>query len=269
MWKYVVAFILIFGLTVYVSLQTLRIVEQAAQQTTPTANGSKAPNTQGNQAQEADKNPKQTTPFWFRFFNWPEGVTAWAILLTLFAIAEQTQQTRKAAEAGLKSAKAALLSAQALINSERPWILITTRPRVHSLPGFDVFAENKGRTTAALIAKYWNAVIVEDIEQLPFKPEWESCKNYPDPIILIPGDSFLVHTIAKPTIAFAGRSLETYQKVEDGSLEAYVFGCVAYRDLLNPDSPSHETGWLFMCVPEGDGVVLATGFDWGEYGKHT
>ncbi len=110
MWKYVLAFVVVFGLTVFVSYQTQQIAEQDARQTAPTTNGAAAPNPQNNQALEIPKIPKQNTPFWlhffFQLFTWPEGVTAWAILLTLFAIAEQTQQTRKAAEAASISAEA-------------------------------------------------------------------------------------------------------------------------------------------------------------------
>src|ERR1035441_5611771 len=93
MWKYVAAFVVIFGLTVFVSSQNQRIAEQDARQTAPIANRSVAPNAQGNQAQEAPKYPERNPPFWFRFFTWPEGVTVWAIILTLIVIAEQTQQT--------------------------------------------------------------------------------------------------------------------------------------------------------------------------------
>jgi hypothetical protein len=106
MWKYIVAFVVILGLTGYVSLQSQRIAEQGVQQTAPAANGAAASSAQDNHAQQDANNPKRNTPFWFPFFTWPEGVTAWAILLTLLAIAEQTKQTRKAAEAALISANA-------------------------------------------------------------------------------------------------------------------------------------------------------------------
>jgi hypothetical protein len=101
MWKYVAAFVVIFGLTIYVSHQTQQIAEQNKTQAASTANGSTASKVPNNQTPEIPKNPIRNTPFWYSFFTWPEGATGWAILLTLFAIAEQTQQTRKAAEAAL------------------------------------------------------------------------------------------------------------------------------------------------------------------------
>jgi hypothetical protein len=51
---------------------------------------------------------------WYGFFRWPNGTTAWAIILTLIAIAEQTKQTRKAAEAGRISADASTAQIQVM-----------------------------------------------------------------------------------------------------------------------------------------------------------
>jgi hypothetical protein len=159
--------------------------QQPAKQSKPAVIPANGPNGQANvQTNQADP------PKWYKALERPDW---WLVIiagLTGCVISWQSWEMRKAAETGLESTKAALLNAQALINSERPWILITTKPRVHGLPGFDVFAENKGRTPAAIVAKYWNAVIVENVEQLPVKPEWESCKNYPDPVILVPDESF-------------------------------------------------------------------------------
>jgi hypothetical protein len=112
MWKYAVAFVVIFGFTVYVSRQTQQITEQGVQQTAPTTNGLAASNVQESQANQDAKNPKRNAPFWFRFFTWPEGVTAWAILLTLLAIAEQTKQTSRAAEAAEASVKTGMDTAK-------------------------------------------------------------------------------------------------------------------------------------------------------------
>jgi hypothetical protein len=108
MLKYLAIFVAILGLAVYVSIQSRCIVENAAQQqsaqspNTPVSGG--APNEL--QQQNAGK-VVPALPLWYGFFSWPDGVTAWAIILTLLAIAEQTKQTKKAAEAALASATAA------------------------------------------------------------------------------------------------------------------------------------------------------------------
>ena len=88
-------------------------------------------------------------PVWAKFVTWPEGVGAWAVILTLLAIAWQSIETRRAANAAIegnidaKSANAATLveiqrqagvmerqatvmeeQTKTLINSERAWVLI-------------------------------------------------------------------------------------------------------------------------------------------------
>lgn len=50
-------------------------------------------------------------------FMWPEGITVWAIILTLLAIAEQTKHTAKAAQATAKSADATKIAAEASLTS--------------------------------------------------------------------------------------------------------------------------------------------------------
>lgn len=50
-------------------------------------------------------------------FRWPEGITVWAIILTLLAISEQTKHTAKAAQATAKSADATKIAAEASLAS--------------------------------------------------------------------------------------------------------------------------------------------------------
>jgi hypothetical protein len=58
------------------------------------------------QYQTHAKDAKWDPPHWYRLFTWQEGVTTWALMLTLLAIAEQTNETAKAAKAAQESAKA-------------------------------------------------------------------------------------------------------------------------------------------------------------------
>ncbi|MDR5726885.1 MAG: hypothetical protein RB191_05400 [Terriglobia bacterium] len=55
------------------------------------------PNQASESAKEADK--AEDSPCWIDTFAWPEGATAWALLLTLFVIAWQSTETRDAAKA--------------------------------------------------------------------------------------------------------------------------------------------------------------------------
>lgn len=60
-------------------------------------------------------------PCWHKLLSWPEGITAWAILLTLGAIIWQAWETRRSAEA---SAIAAKVAKDGLIAVHRPKVVV-------------------------------------------------------------------------------------------------------------------------------------------------
>lgn len=92
----------ILGLTVYVSVQNQRAAEQAVHQADQKPKAG-APSLGHEEPQENTKNPQRNPPGWYRFFTWPDGMTTWAILLTLWAIAWQSNETKKAAQASRDS----------------------------------------------------------------------------------------------------------------------------------------------------------------------
>ena len=82
-------------------------------------------------ASESDNEPNQTThntyqnsPSWYTAFKRPE----WALVLvgiaTLLVIGWQAWETRRSVGAGTVSALSAKISADALINSERAWVMV-------------------------------------------------------------------------------------------------------------------------------------------------
>ena len=80
----------------------------------------------------------------------------------------------KSAEAAAKSAEAALLHAQAIINAERPWVLITIVPSRSIENGFTVIATNRGRGPAQVVAALEETRIAIDETHLPSSPEFQS-----------------------------------------------------------------------------------------------
>lgn len=98
--------------------------------------------------------------WWYVLLAWPEGITAWLLLLTLGAIVWQAWETRKAAQSTESSALA-------FVTSQGPQILVTA----HGTPPHDFMGEppyvqmelqNQGPTTARnLNYEFW-------IEVLPF-----------------------------------------------------------------------------------------------------
>lgn len=101
--KYVAAIVLLIGMTVFVAFQDEHAAQDGA---TQSANADKsvpltkdeAGHTKGNVG-----NAERHAPSWYGFFRWPDGTTVWAIIMTLLAIAEQTRQTRRSAEATEKT----------------------------------------------------------------------------------------------------------------------------------------------------------------------
>src|ERR1700677_3239247 len=99
--KYLLGFLLAFLLSVLVTGQ----YEKYADNSTPPSQGGGSPTvTPGNAPQPKDNSqkPQSYPPSWLRvsyqLFCWPNGITVWALFLTLMTIAEQTMETRKAAE---------------------------------------------------------------------------------------------------------------------------------------------------------------------------
>jgi len=100
--KYLLGVILVFGVAVYVSVQDKR-----AQQTTENAaqfeKKTVSAKSDEQHPQKNVPNPERNSPSWYSFFRWPDGPTAWVIVLTLLVIAEQASDTAKATEAMQKS----------------------------------------------------------------------------------------------------------------------------------------------------------------------
>jgi hypothetical protein len=140
-WKYFTAIALISGCAIYVSHQYQKARGGCEKECAQAGNGARFSAVRHELCDECQQNAERNFPRWYRLFSWPEGITAWAIILTLIVIAEQTSQTRVAAEA-------ALLNAKAVINAERPWIMVSVKSPPGPMGGFTVYARNKGRTPA-------------------------------------------------------------------------------------------------------------------------
>jgi hypothetical protein len=83
-------------------------------------------------AKNDDRNATNNTentykpPVWAKFVTWPEGVGAWALILTLLAIAWQSIETHEAAKTGAEAANAASGS---LTMAEAQWKLMIEEKR--------------------------------------------------------------------------------------------------------------------------------------------
>jgi hypothetical protein len=191
-------------------------------------------------------------------------------LKTLKNIERQTEFGVSAAQAALQCANASLESSQAIVDSGRPWIVITIEPLLSIERGFKVMATNRGRTPARIHAKADCVKVITDETQLPSPPDYESGKSSTpfEPIILLPGETAGIRPFRRSDVRTYCASDEQFKKVEKWEEKVYIYGRVIYRDLISPiDQPDHETDWCCWYVyGEKDALVLSGPT---EYNKHS
>jgi hypothetical protein len=173
---------------------------------------------------------------------------------TLRTLQHQTVATREAAEA-------ALLNAQAVINAERPWIVVTVEQKGKN---FTVRGQNHGRTPAAIIASCYRHALVDDPQNLPIPP------TYPDEgtvlaykeLVMREGPPFVIVTYDVETIhkRVAGR----WARITSFEERLCLYGRVIYADHLSKDATGnpvfHETRWCYAYgFWEPDGLFMKDG----------
>ncbi|MFZ0745120.1 MAG: hypothetical protein WAM85_11980 [Terracidiphilus sp.] len=238
-WKYVMAIAVIWGCAIYVSHQYEITREQCDEKSKQIGNGSISPAPHYEESGKCQQNAERNFPRWYRLFSWPEGITTWAILFTLLAIAEQTTETSKAAQS-------ALLNAQAVINAERPWILVVLKNVRGPMGGFTVHARNRGHAPAIIIGSYIGCALVKNISGLPEKASYFPGSMVKDRII--PPDG------AVRTHWFDTRHIRKWLNEDIPPVmwmgQVFVFGKIVYRNLANPNNGEvHETRWISLYQP--------------------
>lgn len=256
--------VIIFGLAVYVAFEDGHYTQEVAQRNSDIDKSATTTNAIEKHSRESVPDFEQHAPSWYGwydFFRWPNGTTAWAIILTLMAVAAQARESAKATEAMRDSiplqqqaVNAALLNAQAVINAERPWLLVHIGPNNGPMGGFTIHAKNKGRTPAMITAVHMGCVAVEGISALPKEPPYGPGKLVQDRILVADDAAWVIwfdRKMLKNLLA------DDFDKALARELQVFVFVTVLYRDLLNPSAtPPHETRWvcLFELNEEGDAV---------------
>jgi hypothetical protein len=125
MLKYLLAIGLIFGVAIYISCQYQNAAAQPEQPAAKNASTRGTAISNDRHSPKDAKNSEWYLPRWYRLFAWPDGITTWAVLLTLLAIAEQTHQTAKAAQATKASSEAMLKSVELQSLAYKQWVDVT------------------------------------------------------------------------------------------------------------------------------------------------
>lgn len=185
-------------------------------------------------------------PWGYKLVAWPDGITAWAIIFTGFFIAWQAYESRRAAVSSANAAHAALLNAKALINAERPWLLVSADYKVEA-NNYEIVVTNMGRTPAELISVSWNRVFKETKGGLPQPVIHKGPWVYKTPPILVSGDSDSAQNISWGQVE---QECPDVGRLNGRQIAAFYYGIVCYRDLLGPPQDrEHETRFCFWYAP--------------------
>jgi len=183
-------------------------------------------------------------------------------LSLLKKIERQASYAEAAIDVAATSARAAYLNAQAVVNAERPWILITVEPSRSAENSFTIIATNRGRSPARITATAEQAIIAVDERYLPFTPEYdrEESKTPLVPIILVPGESTPIKPFSREEVKALCDSEERFRRIETWEEKLYLYGKVVYLDLIStPENQAHESNWCCWYIHgrQNSGLVLA------------
>jgi len=185
-------------------------------------------------------------------------------------IERQTHYAETAAQAAADSAKAALLYAQAQSQIDRPWIAVTASPAPGAPNSFHIVATNRGRNPARIVSLVDEIVSLGEEAQMPLPPMYKDEPKPPRaPIILVPGESTRIKAFRRDEVNSVCASPEQLKLVEDWDEKIYLYGNVAYEELISPgEKQLHETSWCCWYIHgrEKSGMVMAGP---PEYNQHT
>ncbi|MGB7845886.1 MAG: hypothetical protein WBL63_09750, partial [Candidatus Acidiferrum sp.] len=151
-----------------------------------------------------------------------------------------------AAEAAKANAEAARLNAQAVIDAERPWMVITIHPSP-GLPGNCVLrATNKGRTPAEIESGDFAFTFTSRPDDLPVPATYRDPFVVPHQIFLTQGDGFDVSPISPQSTI--DNAPEMKQRTQMGNQFLFFYGRICYRGVFTKEGREHfqyETRWCY------------------------
>jgi hypothetical protein len=177
-------------------------------------------------------------------------------VFTFAAVWYQAIKTADAAQSAAESANAALLNAQAVINTERPWLVAMLVPDKGKPDVFVCAIKNQGNTPAKIISVSATFMFLPSPISVRPEPHYPLLA-LPNLDLIVHGDSFSVHPGFAPesVIQQADKRATIYERREF----LLYFGNVVYRDMLYPedsDAGRHETKWSFIYNPLDDAAFI-------------
>jgi hypothetical protein len=165
-------------------------------------------------------------------------------LRTLKTIDRQTKATEDAAEA-------ALLSAKALLDAERPWLSVTVEQMKGSAALYQFSVKNLGRTPAMVIGTSVVRVVCEALPEIPEYPDGmsavESAREESGEVRLLAPDETWKFAAVDMSGIEPGWLLGqfAFNDLKSGKRDFFYFGKVQYRDVFAP-AVLHETHFCYI-----------------------
>lgn len=253
-WKYGIAVVLILGCSIYVSRQDQKTRDEYETK----CNQIKAVTvSQGTHQEDCDKGAEDAArhlPRWYRVFGWPEGITTWAILLTLLVIADQTAQTKRAAIATEDAAKAAMDSVEVIKRKEKARVKVrigklevvkveTTNDSYFAVVKVELF--NFGETKAFIANSCGDFSITRSD-----KPH---ATKFPEPLTSEPVIHATENPLEKKFPFFCDTGHDIIRSLNTGELFAHLYGMVSYTDVF--EAP-RVIRFRYLWTPNMHGVQL-------------
>ena len=167
-------------------------------------------------------------------------------LRTLKSIDRHLESGTATAEAAVGSANAALALAQAIANSERPWIVVTVEPFLTVENSFKVMAANRGRSPARIVSSIDQVRVAVDETGLPKVPEFEEVPSADEaePIVLLPGEATGIWALNRDDLPAICKTPDILNRVERWQETLFLYGRIKYMELGGiGENHMHETYW--------------------------
>jgi len=240
MLKYLAAIIFVFGLAVYIAVQDERAAQQAAQETAQSNKIAPTAEPDKNHPQENIPKPKRDAPRWFRFFRWGDSFTIWAIVLTLLAIAEQTNETKRATDSQREKDRARLIFVT-FRDNESLGNDFTFNPYW----SISILMKQHGPTKAFNVRGKGALVIKRADEPRPTVSRKKMTLLHDVPSIVegSDGDSVMI----EPALGFVAIGEDEMAGISSEELRAHFFGFVEYDDVFGA---KHTTRFRYVWQPE-------------------
>jgi len=189
--------------------------------------------------------PENKPPHWYESPEWVlvivGVVTAGVIWFQSWATLRAARATERMIEPTAKSAEAALLNAQAAINAERAWLLVTMERKATDY--YALVVTNHGRTPAEILGLQRVENFPEKTDDLPDAPNYGLPTEFLHRRILVPNEVWIYETTSLGQVVPA----DTLPDISNSRRRYYQYGVVRYRDALS--GTEHETRFSFMFSP--------------------